>query len=79
MSHPRVSSRKARCPRLSLRIGPRTDIRRAGMGVMPSPRGRFDDDLAYKQVGCVSARACITPGRVGAWVSRSFVPLPLKE
>ena len=78
MSLPRVSFRKVRCQRLLLRIGPGTDFRRAGMGVMPSPRGRFINDLAYKQVGCVSAvRECLTPGRVGAWASRSCVPLPL--
>ena len=50
------------------------------MSVMPFPRGRFDDDLGYKQVGGVSAvRECVTPGRVGAWVSRSLVSLSLKE
>ena len=48
------------------------------MGIMLSPRGRSYDDLSFKLVGCVSgARTCITPGRVGAWVIRSSVPLPL--
>ena len=67
MSRPRASSRKARCQRLSLRIGPSNAIRRAGMGIMPSPRGHAIDDFAFKLVGCLSvARECITPGRVGA-------------
>ena len=81
MPRPRASSRKARCQRLSLRIGPSKATRRAGMGIVPSPRDHANDDFAYKLVGSFGekgsvdttprehvsvARECLTPGRVGA-------------
>ena len=66
MSRPRASSRKARCQRLSLRIGPSKAIRRAGMGIVPSPRGHANDDFAYEVVGVSVAREGLTLGRVGA-------------
>ena len=67
MSRPRASSRKVRCQRLSLRIGPSIAVRRAGMGIMPSPRGHAIVDIGLKLFGGMSvSRVCITPGRVGA-------------
>ena len=67
MSRPRASSRKVRCQWLSLRIGPNSTVRRAGMGITPSPRGHAVADFAFKLVGGLSVpRVCFTPGRVGA-------------
>ena len=66
MSRPRASSRKARCQRLSLCIGPNGIIRRAGMGVVSSPRDHANDDFAYVLVGVSVAREGLTHGRVGA-------------
>ena len=66
MSRPRASSRKARCQRLSLCIGPSNDFRRAGTGIMPSPRGHATVDFGLELFGGLSVpRVCFTPGRVG--------------
>ena len=76
MSRPRASSGKARCQRLSLCIGPNKAIRRAGLGIMPSPRDHAHDDFAFKLVGFFGEKGSVdtTPGEHVSGARERFTP-----